>query len=68
LSLSHPLSLPEERVLSLLAVGHSNPEIAQELMVSVNTVKTHIKSIYRKLNVNNRRAVRQTARRLNLLP
>jgi len=38
--LIEPLSPQEQRVLRLLAAGRSNPEIAQELIVSVNTVKT----------------------------
>jgi LuxR family maltose regulon positive regulatory protein len=62
-----PLSRQEQRVLRLLAAGMSNPEIADELVVSVNTVKTHVKSIYRKLNVNSRRGVRQAARSSGLM-
>jgi LuxR family maltose regulon positive regulatory protein len=61
------LSQQEERVLRLLAAGLSNPEIAGELIVSVNTVKTQVKSIYRKLDVHNRDEAGETARRLNLL-
>lgn len=48
------LSLQEGRVLNLLAQGYSNPDIARELIISVNTVKAHIKNIYRKLGVSNR--------------
>ncbi len=66
-SLLDPLSLQEERVLRLLASGFSKSEIAQDLVVSVNTVKSHVKSIYRKLNVNKRGAAREEARRLKLL-
>lgn len=51
----------------MLSSGLTNPEIAQELFVSVNTVKTHIKNIYRKLNVNNRREARDAARQRNKL-
>jgi LuxR family maltose regulon positive regulatory protein len=54
-------------VLRLLAAGRSNPEIAQELIVSVNTVKTQVQSIYRKLNVKNRWEAREAARQLKLL-
>ena len=61
------LSEQEERVLLLLASGLSNPEIGQELYISVNTVKTHVKSIYRKLNVGSRRAARDAVRRLALI-
>jgi LuxR family maltose regulon positive regulatory protein len=53
------LSPQERRVLALLLTGCSNPEMAQMLVVSINTVKTHVRSIYQKLNVKNRRQVRQ---------
>jgi LuxR family maltose regulon positive regulatory protein len=59
-----PLSPQEQRVLQLLAAGLSNPEIAQELIVSVNTVKTQVQSIYRKLNVTSRSQARQAAQSL----
>jgi LuxR family maltose regulon positive regulatory protein len=62
-----PLSAQEQRVLRLLAAGHSNPEIARELVVSINTVKTQAQSIYRKLNVNSRKEAREVARQLHLL-
>jgi LuxR family maltose regulon positive regulatory protein len=64
--LVEPLSTQEERVLRLLAAGLSNPEIARELIVSVNTIKTQVQSIYRKLNVNSREEARDLARHLNL--
>jgi LuxR family maltose regulon positive regulatory protein len=64
--LVEPLSPQEQRVLRLLAAGLSNPEIAEELVVSVNTIKTQVQSIYRKLNVTSRKEVRAAARRLNL--
>lgn len=62
-----PLSGQELRVLRLLAAGMSNGEIASELVVSNNTVKTHIKNIYRKLNVNARDEARALARELKLI-
>lgn len=65
-NLIEPLSSQEERVLRLLVAGLSNPEIARELIVSINTVKTQVKSIYRKLNVHNRAEARAAVRRLNL--
>jgi len=65
--LLEPLSQQEQRVLRLLAAGRSNPEIARELVVSVNTVKTQVQSIYRKLNVNSRWEAGEAARRLKLL-
>jgi LuxR family transcriptional regulator, maltose regulon positive regulatory protein len=65
--LIEPLSPQEQRVLRLLAAGRSNPEIAQELVVSVNTVKTQVQSIYRKLNVKSRWEARDAASHLKLL-
>jgi LuxR family transcriptional regulator, maltose regulon positive regulatory protein len=62
-----PLSQQELRVLRLLVAGRSNAEIASELVVSNNTVKTHVKSIYRKLNVKSRDEARQVTRELKLL-
>ncbi|QBD77653.1 transcriptional regulator [Ktedonosporobacter rubrisoli] len=61
------LSEQERRVLRLLVVGRSNPEIARELVISVNTVKTHVQSLYRKLDVHNRTEAGEVARRLSLL-
>jgi LuxR family maltose regulon positive regulatory protein len=61
--LAEPLSPQEQRVLRLLGAGLSNPEIADELLVSVNTIKTHLQSIYRKLGVTSRREARALLRR-----
>ncbi len=66
-ALPESLSPQEQRVLRLLVAGLSNPEIARELVVSPNTVKTQVKSIYRKLNVSTRDEAREAARELNLL-
>jgi LuxR family maltose regulon positive regulatory protein len=59
-----PLSAQEQRVLRLLSAGCTNPEIARELVISVNTVKDHVKHLYRKLNVSNRLEAREAARHL----
>ncbi len=48
------LSKRELEVLSTLAAGRTNKEIARELGVSANTVKFHIRNLYQKLNVRNR--------------
>jgi LuxR family maltose regulon positive regulatory protein len=61
------LSAQERKVLRLLAAGNSNAEIARELVVSVNTIRTQVQSIYRKLNVNNRVEASEVARRLSLV-
>ena len=48
------LSEREEQVARLLILGRTNKEIAETLFVSINTIKSHIKNIYKKLNVSNR--------------
>lgn len=58
--LIEPLSPQEKSVLHLLVAGYTNAEIASRLIVSINTVKTQVHSIYRKLNVKNRREARDT--------
>jgi LuxR family transcriptional regulator, maltose regulon positive regulatory protein len=62
-----PLSPREQAVLRYLPTMMSNQEIASELFVSVNTVKTHLKAIYRKLDVADRREAVRRARRLEML-
>ncbi len=64
--LIEPLSKRELEVLRLLGTELSGPEIAQELLVSLNTMRTHTKNIYNKLGVNNRRAAVRRAEELNL--
>jgi LuxR family maltose regulon positive regulatory protein len=66
-NLVEPLSQRELEVLRLFKTELSGPEIAQELVVALSTVRTHTKSIYSKLNVNNRRAAVNRAVELNLL-
>ena len=48
------LSEREQDVFIELAKGNTNKEIAKTLYISVNTVKSHLKSIFSKLNVRNR--------------
>jgi LuxR family transcriptional regulator, maltose regulon positive regulatory protein len=64
--LVEPLSERELHVLRLLRSDLSGPDIARELTVSLNTVRTHTKSIYAKLGVNNRRAAVTKAGELDL--
>jgi LuxR family maltose regulon positive regulatory protein len=66
--LPEPLSDREHAVLRYLPTMMSNHEIADELFVSVNTVKTHLKAIYRKLDASGRRAAVQRGRELGLMP
>jgi LuxR family maltose regulon positive regulatory protein len=65
-SLVEPLSERELHVLRLLRTDLSGPDIARELTVSLNTIRTHTKSIYAKLSVNNRRAAVRRAEELDL--
>ncbi len=67
LLLLDPLSEREEAVLRYLPTVMSKAEIASELFVSVNTVKTHTKSIYRKLGVGTRIDAVRRARMLRLV-
>jgi LuxR family maltose regulon positive regulatory protein len=68
-----PLTQPEElspselRVLRYLPTNMTRPEIAGELYVSINTVNTHIRNIYSKLDVRGRSAAVRRARELRLL-
>ena len=57
----------ELEVLHLIAVGLSNREIAEKLFISLNTVKTHTKNIYSKLDVNSRIKAVARAKELGLL-
>ena len=66
-ALVDPLSERELDVLRLLASDLDGPAIARELVVSLNTVRTHTKHIYTKLGVNNRRAAVSRAHQLGLL-
>ncbi len=61
------LSPGELRVLRYLPTNLSRPQIAAELSVSVNTVSTHIRSIYAKLGADGRSGAVRRARELRLL-
>jgi NarL family two-component system response regulator LiaR len=62
------LSKRELEILSLLAQGHSNQEIAAKLFVSLSTVKTHNQNLFEKLDVKRRTQAVEKAKRLNLIP
>jgi LuxR family maltose regulon positive regulatory protein len=65
-SLVKPLSARELEVLQLIAQGHSNREIALQLVLSLNTVKGYTRSIYQKLDVHSRTQAIARARELGL--
>ena len=58
---STTLTQREQEVLALMALGSSNREIAHELYLSVDTVKTHVRTLFQKLGVSNRTQAALTA-------
>jgi LuxR family maltose regulon positive regulatory protein len=64
--LVEPLSERELEVLQLLRSDLSGPKIARQLIVSLNTLRSHTKSIFNKLGVNNRREAIRRAEDLGL--
>jgi LuxR family maltose regulon positive regulatory protein len=66
-ALVEPLSKREMEVLRLLATDLTSPQMAEELVLSVHTVRSHIKSIYAKLDVHSRYEAITRATELNLL-
>jgi LuxR family transcriptional regulator, maltose regulon positive regulatory protein len=65
--LREPLSQSEIRVLRYLPTKLSAPEIADQLYLSVNTVKTHMRHVYDKLGAHRRHEAVEQARALGLL-
>jgi LuxR family maltose regulon positive regulatory protein len=66
-ALVEPLSRRELEVLRIIALGKTNKEIAQQLVIAPGTVKAHTASIYRKLNAANRTEAVARARQLDIL-
>jgi LuxR family maltose regulon positive regulatory protein len=66
-SLREPLSRAETRVLRYLPTRLSAPEIARQLSLSVNTVRTHMRHVYDKLGAHGRHEAVERARALGLL-
>lgn len=62
------ISKREYEVLELMAKGFSNQEIADQLFVSLNTVKTHASNLFVKLDTRRRTQAIQKAKDLNLIP
>jgi two-component system, NarL family, response regulator LiaR len=67
IALEHALSERELEVLALLVEGLSNPEIAEQLFISPNTVKAHMRSLMNKLAANDRVQVAVKALRAGLI-
>ena len=67
-ALIEPLSARELEVLRLLATDLDGPDIARRLHVSLNTLRTHSRHVFRKLDVTSRRAAVRRAAELDLIP
>ena len=65
--LVEPLSGREIEVLHMMAEGYKYKEIAERLVVSINTVRHHTRNVYGKLDVNSRTQALGRAKELNLL-
>lgn len=61
------LSEREAEVLLFICHGYTNKEIASQLQITANTVKTHLKNIYAKLDVSNRTQAAAEAKMLNII-
>jgi DNA-binding CsgD family transcriptional regulator len=66
-AISDPLSVREGDILDLIAQGRSNKEIARSLCIAPETVKTHVKHIFIKLNVEKRAQAVSRAHSLGLV-
>lgn len=66
-SLTDPLTNRELEILTLIAAGQKNKEIAEQLVISLNTVLYHTKNIYSKLGVTKRTLAINKAKELNLI-
>jgi DNA-binding CsgD family transcriptional regulator len=62
------LSKRELEILSLMAQGHSNQEIAAKLFVSLSTIKTHNQNLFEKLEVKRRTQAIEKGKRLHIIP
>ncbi len=66
-TISEPLSIREGDILELIAEGLSNKEIARNLAITPETVKSHVKHIFIKLNVERRAQAVSRAQSLGLI-
>lgn len=63
----HPLTKRELEILQLIVKGNTNSEIAEELHLTIGTVKTHLRNIFNKLDVNDRTQAAVIALRAGLV-
>jgi two-component system, NarL family, response regulator LiaR len=66
-ALTEPLTERETEVLTLLARGKANKQIARDLFVALSTVKTHVNNLYRKLDISSRTQAALYAARIGLI-
>jgi len=66
-ALTGELTLREKGVLHLIAVGNTNKQVCQQLVLTENTVKFHMRNIFSKLGVNTRTGAISAARQLGVL-
>ena len=64
--LAHGISEREYEILNLVTKGHTNQQIAEQLFISLSTVKSHLQNIYQKLDVKNRTQAIQKAKQLSV--
>ncbi len=64
----YDLTERETEILQLITAEYSNDEIADKLVISINTVKTHVRNILKKLQASNRQEATQIASQQGLLP
>ena len=64
---SKGISQREFEVLRLISKGHSNKEIAEELFISISTVKSHTSSLFEKLDVRRRTQAIQRAKEIGII-
>ena len=64
---AYKISDREYEILQKIAEGYSNREIGEQLFISENTIKTHVSSLFQKLNVKRRTQAIQKAKELQIL-
>jgi DNA-binding NarL/FixJ family response regulator len=64
----NPLTDRETQVINLISLGITYAEVAEELKVSLHTVRSHIENIYAKLNVHSKSAALKKSRELGVVP
>lgn len=66
-NLNSPLTKRETEILQRIAIGQTKPKIAEELFIDENTVRSHVRNIYIKLDVNSKSEAIKTAKQNRLI-